>query len=169
MAVSPEIRLRPRTAAQVAAYTLKGFGGSRSASSSRTKGKTMLNSSLQRDGRKSCYSRAHAEVAVNCIDCGCLGGYGRCVGGARCGRRRYAVAGAGGATARQSTGNECDSRWTVLPADGREASFVASGDGGALSSGTLMRTRGMNGGLRMDVSFGDWQASMIYANNAWVR
>ena len=46
-----------------------------------------------------------------------------------------------------------------------EASFVASGDGGALSSGTLVRTRGMNGSLRMDVSFGDWQASMIYANN----
>jgi TonB family protein len=46
-----------------------------------------------------------------------------------------------------------------------EASFVATGDGGGLSSGTLVRTRGMGGSLRMDVSFGDWQATMIFADS----
>jgi hypothetical protein len=36
-----------------------------------------------------------------------------------------------------------------------ETTFVATGDGGSLSSGSLVRTREMNGSLRMDISFGD--------------
>lgn len=46
-----------------------------------------------------------------------------------------------------------------------EASFVATRDGGGLTSGTLIRTRGMNGSLRMDVTFGEWQASMVFADS----
>jgi TonB family protein len=46
-----------------------------------------------------------------------------------------------------------------------ETTFVATADGGGLSSGSLVRTRGMNGSLRMDVTFGEWQASMIFVDN----
>jgi hypothetical protein len=45
-----------------------------------------------------------------------------------------------------------------------EASFVAAGDGGALVSGSYLRTRGLNGSLRQEVRFGDWQATFVKVN-----
>jgi Gram-negative bacterial TonB protein C-terminal len=46
-----------------------------------------------------------------------------------------------------------------------DASFVASGDAGAVGSGSYLRTRGTNGSLRQEIQFADWQATMIFSNS----